>query len=871
MLGDLVSRSASLPANQRTSSFPIQHPAALNDHSNRPKATSAVASYLLLITMLLAGTIALPGCSGCRKSKTAAQKQAETEEELLKKNEKRKPDFEIYSLRTYPNDPDQAQNFVKPGHWVTLMQQVQANNFDFQANIELTATDKDGINYPIPNADFHIVSTRPASLPKGQVKATEMMMFVPPLVGSRANEKQSVYFENQLRDSRRGTLVSEGRESTSDIEDHTFFLVVLAKNPNSYRFLKILDSVVAPRLDDDRLRTTHYRVVLPKVNELVPLPSQSLTWTSIAYLIWDDLDPQTLTPAQQSALVDWLHWGGQLIINGPNSLEELQRGFLGDYLPAERLQARELTETDLQPLNSRYSIASTKQPIADRQLQLGTKGSLLGVQWKLHPDARELPDTGGLVCERAIGGGRIVVTALPLDDPKVTKNWKSFDHFFNSCLLRRPGRDFRGLNLELPGNRLVKWSNWSADFAEDPRINSTLRFFSRDVGRLADATAANHEEDYRFRGTKLATAGGVAAWDSESGTTMAVRDAMREAAGIRIPDAPFIFKMLATYLIILVPLNWIIFRLLGKVEWAWLMVPVIAVGGAIAVIRLAQLDIGFARSRREIAVLELQSGYPRGHLTRYTMLYSSLSTDYSVDFTDDSALAYPLSKLDGGSAPKSIAATRPLRVRRDETVHLDNLLVRSNSMEFLRSEQMVPLGGSLQLRGDADAGWELVNSGTLSLRDTAVIWRQPSGEYVTAWIGDLAEKSNYSLDFSPAKLSESGQPWMEEWEKIPAMSLTGAATEGEIRLAFIAQLAIQKMKLAKGDMRLVGWSDQELPGISFQPRASQESSRLLTICHLQRAAWPATENDVNVRTDHYAGQAQESAEQEEETQPAPGP
>ncbi len=40
--------------------------------------------------------------------------------------------------------------------------------------------------------------------------------------------------------------------------------------------------------------------------------------------------------------------------------------------------------------------------------------------------------------------------------------------------------------------------------------------------------------------------------------------------------------------------------------------PIIALGGMAAVVKMAQLDIGFARAQTELAVLELQSGYPRG-------------------------------------------------------------------------------------------------------------------------------------------------------------------------------------------------------------------------------------------------------------------
>ncbi|MFM9066552.1 MAG: hypothetical protein ACKOUR_04330, partial [Planctomycetota bacterium] len=58
-------------------------------------------------------------------------------------------------------------------------------------------------------------------------------------------------------------------------------------------------------------------------------------------------------------------------------------------------------------------------------------------------------------------------------------------------------------------------------------------------------------------------------------------------------------------------------------------------------------------------------------------LYSSLSTDYSADFSDDSAVAYPLGKADSGTSVNRITETRPLRVQRDAAVHLKYFLVRS--------------------------------------------------------------------------------------------------------------------------------------------------------------------------------------------------
>ncbi len=55
----------------------------------------------------------------------------------------------------------------------------------------------------------------------------------------------------------------------------------------------------------------------------------------------------------------------------------------------------------------------------------------------------------------------------------------------------------------------------------------------------------------------------MAGWNDRSATADAARDLLRQAAGISIPKAGFVMRVLAIYLLVLVPLNWIIFRSLG--------------------------------------------------------------------------------------------------------------------------------------------------------------------------------------------------------------------------------------------------------------------------------------------------------------------
>ena len=121
--------------------------------------------------------------------------------------------------------------------------------------------------------------------------------------------------------------------------------------------------------------------------------------------------------------------------------------------------------------------------------------------------------------------------------------------------------------------------------------------------------------------------------------------ALEDAAGISVPERSFIVWVVVGYLCVLVPANWIVFRLLGRVEWAWIAAPLIAIACTVVVIQQAQLNIGFARSRNEIAVIEMQPGYSRVHVARYTALYTSLATRYEFRLDDPGGQILPFPRV----------------------------------------------------------------------------------------------------------------------------------------------------------------------------------------------------------------------------------
>lgn len=793
----------------------IPHPERPYDASRRSAATIGRFALVVLVA------IALPGCRGCFQpdSDPAAGKKEDEE----KPKEMPKPDFDVGRLQILLRDEGSTRNLVKAGHWMTASQQMRANNFDFHAELESAVTDRSRTPVPVRNTAFRLTAVRPVALPRGQARDLETTFFIPDVPpSSDIASPATIWLRNTLRARRGGREVHGADEPTTAMPAYQYFFVVLADDPDRYGYLKRLDSIVPPVVGEGDLAesTMHYRVLLPPADRRIPVPSQGLTWTPIAYVLWDGLRPQLLSPDQQQAMLDWLHWGGQIVVSGPASLDLLRGSFLEPYLPTLAAEAVQLRGEDFDELNRGWSLAGTRNKAA-AALVVPADKTLVGVRLQPHPDAVAVPSTNGLVWERSVGAGRVVVTAFSLSDRPVL-NWASFDSFFNACLLRRSARVFRATS---EGELDVQWVDQPGSaLMQDGRFVTGLRYFSRDaVAKVPEPLP------------KAAASGQVqvAGWNDTSEVSEAARQALREAAGIAIPEAGFVFRVLVVYLLVLVPVNWLVFRTLGRVEWAWLAAPLIAIAGAVVVVRLAQLDIGFARSRTEIAVLEVQAGYSSAHLTRYTALYTSLSTAYDFRFERDAvAMPFPHRVPYSPGPQESIA---DVTLRRDRQLMLSGFQVASNSTGFVHAEQMQDLGGSLQLTGNDAANWTIRNGTPLLLQDTGVLYRTADGRRDLAWIGSLEPAQTVKLRFRPA---ESAGDY-----------LANAGEEARQTLGRLLELACADAALSDGDVRLVAWTDQPLPGLEIRPQASQETLRTLVLVHLRRGPRLPPQRDRNLRLD----------------------
>ena len=615
-----------------------------------------------------------------------------------------------------------------------------------------------------------------------------------------------------------------GRQPFNVMQGQEYFFVVLTKRPERFTALQIADWVKPVRGEYEfQNARPNYRIVIPGTENVLAIPETMLDLTSTAVILWDNLPPEALTPQQMTAISDWVRFGGHFIVNGAQASDSISKTALSELLPLIPRNNIELDPDAAAELMTQWQVKSDRSTSA-RIASVREHSGRIAIDGNLADGADAIPDTGNLVMQRRVGLGRVVQPRFDLTSDWM-QSWGSYQSFINSVILNRPRRK---TVVSRDPTESAEYSQQYVDFGttkSDAAFNTHFRLTARDavLKNMAsgDSMAAlqNSTPDPYVSSDAVT---GIGAWTDDSDAVSLCQNILRDESGIEIPESSLVVRSLGYYLLLLVPINYLIFRLLGKLEYAWLAVPFIAIGGAMWVARAARLDIGFARSQTELAILELQPDYQRGHLSRVVAIYNSLSSTYEFDFKTYDAAALPM--VDPSAASESFGDCM-FKTSFGEGPTLSGFAVGSNRIRLLHAEQVIDLGGAIRRKKN-----ELINATDQELADAFVLEKDDKGVLRIATVGLVPRQASAALRFE----SRSAVPVSDE---LP------------MQVARLIRRLASSNVMPAGSTRLVARIDGSLADMTITPNANQTIAQTVVLAHLQHAPLPTPKADVNLLVD----------------------
>ena len=783
--------------------------------------------------------------------------------------EKTKPRLEIFRTQLAPFD---VLPFVKPRHWSSVTLEAISNYEDYAGMVRTAPVRMMGANETeLPQ---EIIYQREARLSKGQRARIGFPLMLPAFPASKTLDIELIQ-----PDAIRPDEIWPA--SLRVLGAQQMLVLFLTKDASDAyapwdRYQAMFPTAV-DRGDPTALdRARYFRSVHPLEPDKPRLSGHPLTWTTISHVVWDGMSPENLNPQQQQAMLDWLHWGGQLILVGGAgpSFAILKDSFLSPYLPAEPSgENAALSREDLNPLAVSYpppfrpnpdEIEEEDKPddipvpvrrrINDRYLgPIAIKPKenrpvfLMGL--KPLPGSLSIPlgegSTRLVGVEKRVGRGRVLMLAINPTDPALS-SWPGMDSFVRRVVLRRPeeNRTIRGstssgehLSLSRYGSLTgpeLSWVRYLSRDMDAPIGPIRRPYVNRSLARSNNVSDRTLDDPDPAEQEYLPGEVAVAEWVDSATLPRHCRDALEAASGIKIPDASFVLKVVLAYILLLVPLNWLLCRyVFHRRELAWVLAPVLSIVFAVAVERAAAYDMGYNSACDEIDILEIHGDYPRAHLSRFASLYSTGRTRFTIAFPNDpTALALPLDigrALRGEDVQSAVFQSYPVPALR-------GFLVQPRSLGMFRSEQMVSLDGAIALETEEGVR-RVVNNGALELRDARLVDVDGSKEPPEIYLGTIAPGTTAEVKPMSRTASEAGDAQALHHERLLDRFTTYFENRPE----------------NQGEVRLVAWVARPMAGPTIEPPVDRHRGFTAVVVHLRIGPPPApdgpTYNSLAKRAD----------------------
>jgi len=167
---------------------------------------------------------------------------------------------------------------------------------------------------------------------------------------------------------------------------------------------------------------------------------------------------------------------------------------------------------------------------------------------------------------------------------------------------------------------------------------------------------------------------------------------LRSALQVKLPSAGFIAGFLGLYIILVVPVNWLLFRKYKRMEFAWATVPVWAVMFAVAAYYIGAIYQRGTAAFSSLSFVEALPGSAEGRVTSYLSIYSPVRYWYDVTFPGQEIYPQVLRGDDSAMRMRSGMGGEMLFARYDpEGTVISDLLIHHWSQRTVKATHRMDL------------------------------------------------------------------------------------------------------------------------------------------------------------------------------------
>jgi hypothetical protein len=388
--------------------------------------------------------------------------------------------------------------------------------------------------------------------------------------------------------------------------------------------------------------------------------------------------------------------------------------------------------------------------------------------------------------------------------------------------LPEDAQDLPALTGELSGGRALAVSGDRVVAAERPYGSGavTVVGFDPTIGWIAESSVG--EDLWRRLLPGRGNGGPVVGDDSQ------IVSAASQLPNLAIPSIAGLVALLAAYILLIGPINYLVLKRLDRREWAWVTMPALIAAFAVAAYGFGSFLRGSEVIVNEVAIVRGAPGATEGTAQAYLGVFSPSRGTYQLRVPGGALLSAPVSGDffggDANSAALDILQGDPARVR--------NLGVGFGSLRTVRAETAVsvPLVTADLRLVDGRLTGTVTNDSSQTLQDPAVVL----GSTVQT-LSDLAPGATAQVD-APLAQFQFGQQLSDRIVGPLSFGDPSQATDDSARLyarhSIIDQLTFDPTFGFTGQLPadgpvILAWGDQSLLTVEIEGQDPRRTGNVL--------------------------------------------